>query len=67
MYIHPSPLAEVSLRHLIAGQLSGKKSLLGAEPGIELGPALQQADALPSELSRTLSELLRTLLSYVAP
>jgi hypothetical protein len=26
----------------------------GAEPGIELGPALQHADALPSELRRTL-------------
>jgi hypothetical protein len=31
-----------------------------AEPKIELGPALQQADALPTELRRT-------LLSYAAP
>jgi hypothetical protein len=30
-------------------------------PRIELGPALQQADALPSELRRTLTELRRTL------
>jgi hypothetical protein len=32
-----------------------------AEPGFELGPAVQQADALLSELRRTLSELRRTL------
>ncbi len=34
---------------------------------IEPGPAVQQADALLSELRRTLSELRRTLLSYDAP
>ncbi len=47
----------------------------GAKPRIELGPALQQADALPSELRRTLlsylrhtlSELRRTLVIYAAP
>ncbi len=40
----------------------------------KLGPALQQADTLPSELRRTLTDLLRTLTelrrtlrSYVAP
>ncbi len=33
----------------------------GVEPGIELGSALQQADALKSELRRTLSEPRRTL------
>jgi hypothetical protein len=33
----------------------------GAEPGFELGPAVQQADALLSELRRTLG------LSYAAP
>jgi hypothetical protein len=55
-YIHPSPLAEVPLHLLIAGQLSGKTSLgcrVGNRiraPGIEFEPALQQADALPSEL-----------------
>ncbi len=34
---------------------------LGAEPGFKLGPAVQQDDALLSELRRTLSELRRTL------
>jgi hypothetical protein len=29
------------------------KPLSGAKPRIDLGPALQQADALPSELCRT--------------
>jgi hypothetical protein len=33
----------------------------GAEPKMELGPALQQVDALPSDLRRTLTELRRTL------
>ena len=33
----------------------------GAEPGIELGPALQQADTLSTELRRTLTDLRRTL------
>jgi hypothetical protein len=33
----------------------------GAEPGFELGPAVQQADALLFELRRTLFELRRTL------
>ncbi len=32
-----------------------------AEPRIELGPALQQADALPTELRRILTELRRIL------
>jgi hypothetical protein len=35
----------------------------GIEPGIEPGPTVQQADALPSELRRTLSELRRTLVA----
>ncbi len=38
-----------------------KKPLWGAEPRIEVGPALQQADALPTELRRTLTDLRRTL------
>jgi hypothetical protein len=60
-YIHPSPFAEVPLHLLIAGQLSGKNlPAWGAEPRIELGSALQQADALTSELRRT-------LLSYAEP
>jgi len=55
--------------------------LCGGELRIELGSALQQAHALPTELRRTLTELrrtltelrrilaelLRTLLSYAAP
>ncbi len=32
-----------------------------ADPGFELGPAVQQTDALLSELRRTLTELRRTL------
>ena len=38
----------------------------GAEPGIEPGPAVQQADALLFELRRTLFELRRTLI-WAAP
>jgi hypothetical protein len=34
----------------------------GAEPGIELGPALQQADARPTEPRRTITEPRRTIL-----
>jgi hypothetical protein len=37
-----------------------EKPPCGAEPGIELGPALQQADALPIEPRRT-------ILSHAAP
>jgi hypothetical protein len=33
----------------------------GAEPRIELGPALQQADALPTEPRRTITEPRRTI------
>ncbi len=54
-YIHPSPLAEASLHFLIALVLSGEKPPCGAEPRIELGPAFQQADALPTEPRRTMS------------
>jgi hypothetical protein len=39
----------------------------GAEPRIELGPALQQADALPTEPRRTITEPRRTILSRAAP
>ncbi len=42
-YIYPSPFAGASL-HLIACKLCGKPAC-DAEPRIELGPALQQADA----------------------
>ncbi len=39
----------------------------GAEPRIELGPALQQADALPTEPRHTITEPRRTILSHAAP
>jgi hypothetical protein len=38
----------------------------GAEPGIELGPAFQQADALPTEPRRTIKPR-RTIMSHAAP
>ncbi len=53
-YIHPSPVAEASLHFLIALVLSGEKPPWGAEPRFELGPAVQQASALPTELRCTL-------------
>jgi|688.fasta_scaffold1763400_1 hypothetical protein len=40
---------------------------MGAEPRIELRPALQQADVLATELRRTMNELCRILLSYSTP
>ncbi len=52
-HIYPSPFAEASLHFLIACPLSGETPLCGVEPGTELGPALQQADALPTEPRRT--------------
>jgi len=39
----------------------------GAEPRFELGPAIQQADALPTDLRRALTKLRRTLICYTAP
>jgi hypothetical protein len=45
----------------IAGQLSWEKPPWGAKLRIELGPALQQANELPFEQHRTLTELRRTL------
>jgi hypothetical protein len=50
--MYPSSFAEASLHFFIACLLSGGTSR-GAEPRIELGPALQQADALPTEPRRT--------------
>ncbi len=38
-------------------KLSGKNPPCGAEPRVELGPALQQADALPTEPRRRFSHL----------
>ncbi len=49
-YIYPSPFAGASLHLLITWKLSGKT--LQEVPRIELGPALQQADALPTEPRR---------------
>ncbi len=50
-YIHQSPFAEasLSLHFLIALVLSGEKPPCSAEPRIEFGSALQQADALPTD------------------
>jgi hypothetical protein len=66
-YIYPSPFAEVSLHFLIACLLSGETPPCGAKPRIELGPALQQADALPTEPRGTIAEPGRTIkLSHAA-
>jgi hypothetical protein len=48
-----------SLRFLFISSslISMGKPPWGAEPRIELGPVLQKADALPTELRRTLTEL----------
>jgi hypothetical protein len=53
-YIHPSPFAEASLHFFIALSAQWGKPPCSAEPRIELGPALQQADALPTEPRRTI-------------
>ncbi len=53
-YIYPSPVAEASLHFLIACLLSRETPPCGAEPRTELWPALQQADALPTEPRRTI-------------
>ncbi len=52
-YIRPSPFAEASLHFFIALVLSEEKPPWGAEPRFELGPALQHASALPTELRFT--------------
>ncbi len=53
-FIHRHSLRPLSI--LIACLLSGETPPCGAEPWIELGPALQQADALPTEPSRATFE-----------
>jgi hypothetical protein len=55
-FIHPSPFAEACLLGVPT-----------AEPRIELGPALQQADALPTETTPHPAEPRCTLLSHAAP
>jgi hypothetical protein len=52
--IHPSLFAEAPLHLFIAGQGQWEKPSWGAEPRIDLEPALQQANALPTELRCTL-------------
>jgi hypothetical protein len=52
-----SPFAEASLHFLIASLLSGETPPCGAEPRIELGPALQQAGALPTVPRRTIKDI----------
>jgi hypothetical protein len=59
-YIHLSAFAEVPLHFLIAGQLTWD-----AKPRVGLGPASQQADALPTELHSSLSYA--APLNYAAP
>jgi hypothetical protein len=68
-YIHPSPFAEASLHFFIALSAQWGKPPCGAEPRIELGPALQQADALPTEPRRTIGKIsvLSTTLYYGCP
>ncbi len=61
---HPSPCDEASLHFLIALVLSGGKPPWDADPRFELGHAIQQASALPTELRCTMTELRGTLLSY---
>jgi hypothetical protein len=46
--IHPSPFAEASLHFLHCLSLRVKKPPWGAEPRFELGPAVQQASAIPT-------------------
>jgi hypothetical protein len=56
LYIYPPPFAEASLHLLIALSSVGKTSC-GAESRIKLGPAFQQADALPTEPRRTVAKI----------
>jgi hypothetical protein len=54
-YIHFHPFAEASLLFFIACFAQREKPPWGAEPGFELGPAIQQASALPAEPRCTLA------------
>ncbi len=61
-FINPSPSAEACLLvSLTLLRSATEEPPWGDETRIELGPALQQADALPIELLRPLIELRRTL------
>jgi hypothetical protein len=69
-FIHHSFIHKHSLRPIsISSQLSAQWAELpmGAEPRFELGPALQQASALPTEPHCTLTEPHCILLSHTAP
>ncbi len=62
-FIHPSPFAEACL--LVSSSIlrsAREEPPWDAEPRIELGPALQQAVALPTELRRILTELRHILI-----
>ncbi len=69
-YSSPTPSLTISISSCIQSSLticrgpfslffiaSAREAPRGAEPRIELGPALHQADALPTELRRTPTEL----------
>jgi hypothetical protein len=55
-YINPSPFAEASLHFFIACCSEGKPPW-DSEPSFELGPAIYQASALPTELRSTLKHI----------
>jgi hypothetical protein len=59
-FIHPSPFAEASLHFFIACMLSGEDLPVVPSRESKPGPALQQADALPTEPRRTITEPRRT-------
>jgi hypothetical protein len=48
-YIHSHPFVEASLLFFKACFAQCEEPPWGAEPGFELGPAIQQASALPTE------------------
>jgi len=64
-YSHPSPVAEVHLQFPHCLRAQWEKPPWGAEPRFELGPAIQQASALPIELRCSLIELRCSLLNFI--
>jgi hypothetical protein len=70
-HIHTIHLSVTILRGLSPSphhlKAQWEKPPCGAELRIELGPALQQADVLPTEPRRTMTEPRRTILSHTAP
>jgi hypothetical protein len=63
-YIHSYPFAETSLLFFIACFAQRETLPWGAEPGFELGPAIQQASALPTEPRCTLVEYSLEIMYY---